>query len=270
MVKNFSKPAERVLPPDPPAAVADQPLDRALALMAAVADADRPLSITELAQGCGLPVPTAHRLVGQLEQRGLLKRAFASRKLVVGPPLVRFAAAVVQAAMRNDRTHQVLEALAVEIGEHCQIGFRSGNEVVYADTVRAARSSGLHFEQGRRAPLYCSSTGKLFLAEMTSQEFEGWLRDVQRPALTQRTIVSARGLRAVLKGVKATGWAMSNEEMAVGVVGCAVPIRLADGRLLAGLGISVPTARSSLEALPRFRPAMEKAAAEIARGAEEA
>ncbi len=114
--------------------------------------------------------------------------------------LVRFAAAAVQAAMRNDRTHQVLEALAAEIGEHCQIGFRSGNEVVYADTVRAVRSSGLHFEQGRRAPLYCSSTGKLFLAELTSPELEGWLRDVARPATTQRTIVSARALRLVLKG----------------------------------------------------------------------
>jgi DNA-binding IclR family transcriptional regulator len=246
----------------------DQPIDRALALMAAVANADRSLSTIELAELCDLPVPTARRLVGQLETRGLLKRALGTKKFIVGPRLIWLGAAVVQASMRSDRTHQVLEALASEIGEHCQIGFRSGNEVVYADTARAMRSSGLHFEQGRRAPLYCSSTGKLFLAEMKDEELSWWLAHISRPALTQTTIVSASALRTVVKDVRAAGWALSNEEMAVGVVGCAVPLRLSDGRLVAGLGISVPKARTPFEALIQFRPMLEKAALEITRGAE--
>jgi IclR family acetate operon transcriptional repressor len=248
----------------------EQPLDRTLSLMSAVAGAERPVSITELSQICELPVPTVHRIVGQLEQRGLLKRALGSKKVLVGPSLLRLGAAAIQASTRTDTAHQVLEALAAEIGEHCQLGTRSGNEVVYADTVRAARSGGLHFHQGRRAPLYCSSTGKLFLAEMAAEEFEWWLANVPRPAFTPSTVVSARALRRVVREVRAVGWAMSDEEMAIGVVGCAVPIRLSDGSLIAGLGISVPSARTSFEQLARFRPAMDKAAAEIARRAEAA
>jgi IclR family transcriptional regulator, acetate operon repressor len=51
-------------------------------------------------------------------------------------------------------------------------------------------------------------------------------------------------------------------------VGCAVPIRLTDGSLLAGLGVSVPSARTSFEAVKAFLPSLTAAAREIAAAAE--
>lgn len=231
--------------------------------MQTVSDAGRALSITEIALACSLPVPTVHRLVAQLEQRSLLKRALGSKKLLVGPSLVRLGAAAIRASVQQDRVHDFLVALARELGEHCQLGTRLDDEVVYTDTIRAVRSAGLHFEQGRRTPLYCSSIGKLFLAELTAVEFASWLKTHPREALTARTLVSERALRGAIKMVRESGWAMSNEEMALGVIGCAVPIRLSDGRLIAGLGISVPSPRMSLTELTSFRPAMEQTAASI-------
>jgi DNA-binding IclR family transcriptional regulator len=247
---------------------AEQPLDRAFAVLGAVAASDRALSITEIAQQCKLPVPTVHRIVAQLEHRALLKRALASKKLLVGASLVRLGAAAVEASMRSDEVHRILEALANELGEHCQLGLRSGNDVVYSDTVRAARSTGLHFQQGNRAPLYCCSTGKLFLAEMQREEFDAWLKSIPRQPLTRRTLVSERALRAAVNAVREKGWAASNEEMAAGVVGCAVPVRTSDGRLVAGLGISVPTAHISFGELEAFRPSMQWSARAIAKAIE--
>jgi DNA-binding IclR family transcriptional regulator len=215
-------------------------------------------------------VPTAHRLVAQLEQRELLKRALASKKVLVGPHLVRLGAAAVEASTRSDEVHRILEGLVAELGEHCQLGMRSGNEVVYSDTVHSARSTGLHFQQGNRAPLYCCSTGKLFLADMEPAEFEAWLKSIPRHSLTRRTLVSGRALRAAVKIVREKGWAASNEEMAAGVVGCAVPVRISNGRLVAGLGISVPTARMSFGELEEFRPSMQRAARAIAKAIEAA
>jgi len=139
---------------------------------------------------------------------------------------------------------------------------------VYSDTVRAARSTGLHFEQGKRAPLHCSSIGKLFLAEMSPDDFDLWLRSVPRESLTRQTIVSVSGLRIAIKAVRTEAWAASNEEMAVGVVGCAVPVRLSDGALVAGLGVSVPSARITYAELPALRQPMERAAQAITRAIE--
>jgi DNA-binding IclR family transcriptional regulator len=120
------------------------------------------------------------------------------------------------------------------------------------------------FEQGRRAPLYCTSIGKIFLAEMADEEFSQWLTQMPLPAITSHTITKRPQLRAAVLKVRNTGWASSDEEFAAGVVGCAVPIRRPDGRLVAGLGLSVPSARTSLADLAHYRPKMEAAARSIA------
>ncbi len=113
--------------------------------------------------------------------------------------------------------------------------------MVYSYTVRAAQSTGLHFQQGNRAPIYCCSTGKLFLAEMGREQFDSLgKKHPPRPPLTRRTLVSERALRAAINAARTKGWAASNEEMAAGVVGCAVPVHMSNGRLVAALGISVP------------------------------
>src|SRR6185437_13038341 len=140
----------------------DQPLDRAIAVLTALVTAARPASVTELAAACALPVPTVHRLAAQLEKRGLVKRALGSKRLIVGAGLVRLGAAAADAAMRSDRVHQILVALAHQLGEPCQIGVRVDSEVVYIDSARATRTAGLHFEQGKHAPLQCTSIGKLY------------------------------------------------------------------------------------------------------------
>jgi DNA-binding IclR family transcriptional regulator len=219
--------------------------------------------MTELAALCAVPVPTVHRLAGQLESRGLVKRALGSKKLLVGPALVQLGLAASQAAIRSDPVHGILVTLAAKLGEPCQIGVRAGNEIVYVDTVRAARSAGLHFEQGRRAPIHCSSIGKIFLAEMAQGHFDQWLEGTELSRLTPATIVSARRLKAVVKDVRRSGWAASNEEFAPGVVGCAVPIRIASGLLIAGLGVSVPSARASFDEVKDHVPLLKAAAREI-------
>lgn len=241
----------------------NQPLDRALAVLEAVVAAARPVSITEVAQACELPLPTVHRLVAQAEERGLVKRVLGTRKVVVGFRLLRLGFDAVKASIRADLPHQVLTSLADRLGEHCQLGVRDQNSVVYVDAVKATRSQGLHFEPGRRSPIYCTSIGKLFLAEMDAGEFEWWLAHTELSPLTPNTITKPEALQKAVRAVRRNGWATSNEEVAAGVVGCAVPVRDKAGKMVAGLGISVPSARVAHNQLAQFRPALEAAAAEI-------
>ena len=242
----------------------DQPLDRALAVLSAVADAAHAISMTEIAAECGLPVPTVHRIVAQLERRGLLNRALGSKKLVVGRELVRLGMASLEGALRTDRPHHILATLANRLGEHCQIGRRFDDAIVYIDSATVQRTDGLYFEQGGRAPMHCTSTGKLFLAEMSDADLDFWIAHADLKRMAPATIVSAHALRIVVRKVRQEAWATTIGELVVGVVGCAVPIRTASGRLIAGLGVSAPVARTSPEQLKKYRPLMQSAAAEIA------
>lgn len=239
-----------------------KPLDRVLQVLGAVAGADRPLSMTEIANQCELPLPSVHRLVAELTERGLLGGVLGSKKLVIGPALVSLGAAALNAAMRANPVHEVLVGLSSRLGEDFQVAHRVDDDLVYLDVAHAARSQGLRFEQGRHSPLHCTSIGKLFLAEMPEEAFERWLARANLARLGPNTIVSRDKLREVVAQVRQAQWASNNEEIAAGVVGCAVPIRV-NGRLVAGLGISVPSARVKFSEIEQFRAPMQEAADEI-------
>ena len=241
----------------------DQPLDRFLFVLRVVANAVRPITMTEVANECALPLPTVHRLVAQLIERRMLKSVPGSKKLAVGSALVSLGAAALDAATRADPVHEVLVALSAHIGEDFQLAHRIDNDLVYLDVVHATRSQGLRFEQGRHSPLYCTSIGKLYLAEMPADAFDRWLARAELKPLAPNTIVSADKLRKVVNAVRKNQWASSNEEIAAGVVGCAVPVRDAGGQLIAGLGISLPSARVPFSEIEQFRKPMLRAAKDI-------
>lgn len=225
----------------------DQPLDRAFLVMGAVLDAPGPVSVTAVAERTGLPLASVHRLAAQLERRGLLGRALGSRRLLPGPRLLRFGLDIARRGALRDLVQAILAGVAEETGEQCQIGVVSGHEVVYVGSARPPRAQGgggLQFESGQRAPIHCTSTGKLFLARLPPERLRQTLRALPRRRYTPNTIVSAAALLAEVEAVRARGWASSNEEYVAGVVGCAVPILRPDGAGMVGsLAVSIPAAR---------------------------
>jgi DNA-binding IclR family transcriptional regulator len=242
----------------------NQPYDKVLSVLEAVASWAQPMSISEIAQQTGLRVPTVHRLTSQLEHRGFLKRQIAGKKYLVGHALIRLGAKALNAGLLTDNIRAELTNLARKIGEHCQLGVNHLDEITYVETARAELSSGLFFAQGRRSPLHCSSIGKLYLSELSVEDFERWLGRASLSKLTKNTITSVRALKKEIRDTRRRGWSSSDEELVEGVVGCAVPICDSAGRVLAGLGVSAPKARIAFNELARLIPSMELAATRIA------
>ena len=142
------------------------PLDRAFAIVRLVADQRKAVSVAEIAKSLSLPLPTAHRFIGNLEERGLLQKALGTKRYVVGNRLVTLSATVIGAAFRTARRHAVLRAVAGEIGEQCEIGVVRDNVVAYVDSVRVSEPQGLQFNPGEAAPLHCTSTGKIYMSRL--------------------------------------------------------------------------------------------------------
>ena len=241
----------------------DQPIDRMLTIVEEVIRLCRPANVAEIAEGVGLPIPTTHRIVRQLTDRGLLKRQIGTTRLVPGSRLVSLSASALQASMQADEAHRVLERLSAEIGEHCHLGVMAEGAVLYVDSSRSGRSHGLHFEPGRRAPLHCTSIGKIWLAHLPRNDFSRWLKSETLTRMTSNTIVDKEALSSAIIEARDQGWAASDEELTEGVVGCAVPVLDGSRRLIAALGISVPKARTSLSSLKSLLPELRKAANEI-------
>src|SRR5690625_3606248 len=98
------------------------PLDRTFAILDFVASQPRSVAAAEIAQGLGYPLSTVHRLLGNLEARGLLQRALGTKRYAVGSALVELSGRTIGSAFRTARRHVVLQNVATEIGEQCEIG----------------------------------------------------------------------------------------------------------------------------------------------------
>ena len=240
----------------------DQPLDRAFRILELIAAAESPLSVTDIAASLKLPAPTVHRLVGQLLERHLLKREFSQKTVLVGPRLVHISAGALKAAVVTDKPKLVLERLAHQLDEHCQIGIVTDGQVHYVDTVQANRTFGLQFQPGRKAPLYCTSIGKLYLASLPDTAFHHWLKSAQLAPFTAKTKSDRDALAKEVTQVRKRGWSVTKEEFVEGIVGCAVPIMTRD-RFVAGLGVAAPTVRLGPKRLKEILPLLRDAANEI-------
>jgi DNA-binding IclR family transcriptional regulator len=235
--------------------------------MDAVLDAPGPVSVTAIAERTGLPLASVHRLAAQLERRGLLVRALGARRLLPGPRLLRFGLDIARGGALRDPAQAILAGVAEETGEQCQVGVVSGHEVVYVGSARPPRAGrgGLQFEPGRRAPVHCTSTGKLFLAQLPPERLRQALRALPRRRYTASTIVSPAALLAEVEAVRARGWASSNEEYVAGVVGCAVPVlRPGGAEMVAGLAVSIPAVRREHGRLRALIPPLRRAADALA------
>lgn len=237
----------------------DGPLDRAFSILNYVASQLKAVTAADIAKSLELPLPTAHRLIGNLEARGLLQRAAGTKRYVVGNTLVVLAGKTIGSAFRTTRRHAVLQNVAAEIGEQCEIGIVRNNTVTYVDSVRVSAPQGLQFDPGSSAPLYCTSTGKIYLSMLPTKARQKLVYAFPMKQHTERTITDPDALLAVLEQTRKDGWARTNEEFVKGVVGCAVPILAPDGTLIACLGVSVPAARVSFEELERFRDPLLRA-----------
>jgi DNA-binding IclR family transcriptional regulator len=242
---------------------AEGPLMRAFAIIDFVAAQRRAVTAAEIAEGVGLPLPTAHRLVGALEERGLLRRPPGSKRLEIGNRMLEISARAIGAGFRNAGRHAILQDLARKLGEQCEIGIVRDDHVVYIDNIKPLNVAGLQFDPGVQAPLHCSSTGKLFLSRKSVKPRERMVRALPLEPYTEHTITDPDRLLKDLALTRKRGWASTNQEFVLGVVGCAVPVFAPDKTLIAGLGISVPVARVSLTELQGFIPAMKDTATRL-------
>ena len=228
-----------------------QSVERALALMQAIADASpQGDTVAELALACGINRATAWRLLVTLEDHGMVDRDPATNRYQIGYTVARLAAASGTGGLVR-RTHHVLEQVCAQTAEVASlaVGRRSG--VVYVDEVAPLAVLTVSW-LGRPVPLHATSTGKAWLAWLPKQE----AREAVGPVLegfTDATITDISRLDDELAQIREQGYAVCAGELEPALYGVSAPVlRPGGGRALAVFSIWGPVDRvppSRFEAL---------------------
>lgn len=245
------------------AAVLDSPSAKVLAVLDAVASRGI-ASMATIASDLSIPPPTIHRIAIELERLGYLQRELGSRQLTVSGPLVTLASNVLFAASGRVAAQAILRRLSESIGEMCSLGVHVGDEVVYIASVEPQQDLMFSFRAGRKAPLYCTSSGRLFLARLSDEELAAYLRVSSRKAFTRYTRTSAEQIMGDARRVRAQGFAISSQEYILHISGAAVPVMTQENKLVAALSVAALSVRASPQRLRQFIPKLQQAAAALA------
>jgi len=240
-----------------------QSVNRALTALELVADAGE-LGVSELGRQLGVHKATASRLAAVLAERGLLERDPVTERYRIGFGLVRLAGAAMSGLDLVRLARPILETLAERAREATNLGVRSGDDVVYVDQISGTRSIVTVSWVGKRTPMHCTSNGKVLLAWAEEADRD---RVLEGPleTFTPHTVTDPESLRVELAAVRTRGFAQAVEEFEDGLNAVAAPVRQADGRVIAALGVSGPAFRMHAVDIPRLGMLTAEAAAAVSR-----
>lgn len=241
-----------------------RPLSRALDALSLVATAPRPPPASAIAAKLGLAASSAHRLLGQLADAGLVVRAPGSRGFRPSARLAAFARDVLLGDPAQSERHAILEGLASRVGETCNLTMLDRGHVVYLDRVESHWPLRLHLAPGSEVPIHCTASGKLFLATMPRARRAALLAAAPLERHAPATIVDPAALERELEGLRKRDLGIDDEEYMAGLVAVAVPVRGRRGRVVAAIAVHAPAARMSLDAALGYVGEMREAAARIA------
>jgi DNA-binding IclR family transcriptional regulator len=231
---------------------------RTLALMAAFDTTHRRLRLSEIACRAALPIPTAHRLVAELEAWGALARQ-PSGEYVVGRRIWDLGLlAPVQTGLRELASpflHDLYGATLATV----HLAVRDDTEALYIDRLAGHASVPVVSKIGSRLPLHATGVGKVLLAHAPAGIHQQVLAQLTR--ITAHTIVHTGVLNSQLARARREGYATTVEEMTLGACSVAVPV-VAQSEVVAALGIVVPSLKRDR---PRLVAALTVAAQGISR-----
>jgi IclR family transcriptional regulator, pca regulon regulatory protein len=220
------------------------------------------MTLSEVARRTGLTRAAARRFLHTLETLGYV--GSDGRLFSLQPKVLDLGYSYLSSLPLWDVAERHMEVLVDELHESSSASVLDHDEIVYVVRVPTKRIMTIALGVGTRLPAYCTSMGRVLLANLPAADLDAYLDRVDLKPLTARTVTDVIQLRATLAPVAERGWCVVDQELEEGIRSVAAPIRGASGDVLAALNVSAHASRTTLSALKeRFLPAVVSAAAAI-------
>jgi DNA-binding IclR family transcriptional regulator len=213
-------------------------LARVLAVLEAFDQDHGSLTASDIARRSGLPIPTAHRIVTELVESGLLERG-DDHRVHVGVRFWEIAATAPRALGLREAAMPFMEDLQGITGQHTQLYVLEGREALVIEKL-SARDAVVNFGRvGGRQPLHATTGGLVLLAHADVALQESFL-SVSLRSYAENTPTDPTLIRQILAGIRAHGYVLCDGYVSAEAVGVGVPVRSPQGEVIAALAVVVP------------------------------
>ena len=158
----------------------------------------------------------------------------------------------------------MLEELSATVNETCALAIMEGHEMLYLARSEVNRLLATSMGLGSRLPAYCTSIGRVLLAQLSEPALARYFAAIELQPYTEFTITTEARLRAELARIREQDYAVVDQELELNVRAISVPVRSASGKACGAVNVSVKAARVPLERLTgEFLAPMRQAVARI-------
>jgi DNA-binding IclR family transcriptional regulator len=210
-------------------------VQRAIAILDELAEAQGELGTNEIARRTGINVSTISRILATLASGGLIDHVTSTGRYRLGAGVVRLANAARLDLRSLARPH--LEELGKHVGETATLSVPGEHEAFTLDFVPSQLTVRSVAEVGRISVAHATAVGKVFLAH------GGTLPDGPLRVFTERTITDRGVLEAEVAAIREQGWGQALAEREEDLNAIAVPVLDRTGHLVAILGVQGPAVR---------------------------
>lgn len=225
----------------------DSVTDRLVRVLETFTPARTVQTAAEIGRRSGLPRSTAHRIVGELVDAGLLERD-DDRRIRIGMRLWELATRSSQALRLRQAAMPAMERVQARVREHTQLAVLEQDEALFLERLSGPESGSNVTRVAGRLPLHASSSGLVLLAH-GGRDLQERVMAGPLTRLTRETISDAGELRRKLAEVRTLGHAIARGSIEAVSTGVAVPVRDETGAVVAALSVVLPRDAPTVPAL---------------------
>jgi DNA-binding IclR family transcriptional regulator len=240
-----------------------QSLDRGLQLLEIISQAKNPMGLPELAEMLNVDRSTVHRLLGTLQQRNYVLQDSQSKHYSLGMKVIELSRRALDGINFRAIAKPYLKQLSKETGESTNLFILANLYAICVDYEASPSPLAVSNDTGIVYIMHATAGGKVLMAYMTEDTQQKIIKSNPLTAYTPRTITDANVLMMHLQQIREQGYALDDEERYVGVRCIAAPIFDHTRKAIAGISMSGPASRVTLDRIPELARYVTQTASDI-------
>lgn len=239
-------------------------LAKGLAIIEAFDPSTTRMTVSDAAHLTGLTRPAARRCLLTLVDLGYL--GHDGKFFTPLPRMLRLGGAWLSTSSLPQVAQPLLARARDTLNESISLAILDEGYSVFVARAEAQRIVSTGARVGGRFPAWCSATGRVLLSGLSEDEARARLNSVPMKPLTERTLTNADAVMEAIGRVNVQGYAVSAEELELGMSALAVPVRNRGGQVVAAVSVSVFSGRVGLDRLVgEFLPVLQDTARRLER-----
>lgn len=239
-------------------------LVKGLSVIEAFYEQGTKMTIADVARATGLNRASARRCLHTLVECGYLR--FGGKFFEPTPRVLRLGNSYNKVASLPKIAQPFLDTARDRLDESISLTVLEDECSVFVARSEANNMINIGLALGSNIPAHSCATGRVLLSDYTDDDLEDYLKRCKPAARTTNAITDPLAIRQSIEAARSNNYAITDEELELGLRSIAIPVRNSDGEIVAAISASTLTMRKTIEEMiSEFFPVLSQTAEDLAR-----